>query len=264
MPFPAGMPNPYPPQAQPNPYPQSGPNPPGSPYPPARSSRGRGCLTTLLIVVVLLVGLVLAGRWALGRFTGWVGSKTDSLVGGADCPFATDAEVGQLVGGGPVRLVRAGSLTSIVSSVVDSRVIPDAPSCWGVSDGSASSAEKTRLMRIAGQTSPDAAELFGDEMTKAKGGTVNRENGAGVPGGSYYDKAVTGIGDEAFCTSASTTGPGSAGVLVRKGDRLVYVSLTPDFSEGVPGIGTPGRTTPSTDDESCALAQKIVRVVLTH
>jgi hypothetical protein len=262
--YPPAQPNQYPPnQYPPNQYP---PNqyPPSSPYRPPRRSRGRGCLTTLVIVVVLLAGLVLAGRWALGRFTGWVGSKTDSLVGGAGCPFATDAEVGALVGGGPVKLVKAGSLTSIVSGLVDSRVIPNAPSCWGMSDGSASSAEKTRLMRIASQTGPDAAKLFRDEVAKAKGVTVNKGNGLGVTGESYYNKAVKGIGDEAFCTSASASGPGSAGVVVRKGDRLVYVSLTPDFSKGAPGIGTPGRTMLSTDDESCALAQKIVGVVLTH
>jgi hypothetical protein len=193
-----------------------------------------------------------------------VGAKTDGIVGGAGCPFATDAEVGALVGGGPIKLVKAGSLTSFVSSIVDSRVIPDAPSCWGMSDGSAPSADSTRLMRIAEQTSTGAAKAFRDEVTKAKGVTVNKGKGLSVTGVPYYNKAVTGIGDEAFCTSASTTGPGSAGVLVRKGNRLVYVSLTPDFSKGAPGIGSPGRTTLSTDDGSCALAQKIARVVLTH
>lgn len=238
--------------------------PPGFRPSSAGRAAGRGCLVTLFIVVVLLAGAVLAGRWAWGRFTGWVGAKTDGIVGGVGCPFATDAEVGALVGGGSVRLVKAGSLTSIVSSVVDSRVIPDAPSCWGVSDGSAPSVDSTRLLRIASQTSTQAAAAFRDEVTKAKGAAATNGNGASASGPPYYNKAVTGIGDEAFCTSASTTGPGSAGILVRKGDRLVYVSVTPSFAKGAPGLGTPGRTTFSTDDESCALAQKIAGTVLTH
>jgi hypothetical protein len=244
---------------------QPGQYPPGQ-YPPGapRRSGGRGCLVAVVVVVVLVMGLGLVGRWAMGRASAWFGSKTQDLVGGTGCPFATDAEVSALVGGGPVRLVRAGSLTSIVSSLVDSRVIPKAPSCWGISDGSAASVDRGRLLRIASVSDPAAPKVFRDEVTKAKGATVNKGDGVSVTGESYYNKAVTGLGDEAFCTSASTVGPGSAGVLVRKGERLVYVSLTPDFSQGAPGIGTPGRTTLASDDPSCALAQKIASAVLTH
>jgi hypothetical protein len=219
---------------------------------------------SLVIVIVLVLGLVLAGRWAMGRASSWFGQKKDDLVGGAGCPFATDAEVAGIVGGGKVTLVKAGSLTSVVSNIVDSRVIPDAPSCWAMSDASASSQDPGRLLRIASETSPTAVAVFKAEVTKAKGVTVDKGNGLSVSSEPYYNKPVSGLGDQAFCTSASTSGPGSAGVLVRRGDRLVYVSLTPDFSRGAPGIGTPGRTTLSTDDASCELAQKLARVVLAH
>jgi hypothetical protein len=236
-------------------YPQPVPYHPGAAL---RRPGGRGCLVTFLVVVVLVVGLGVVGRWAMGRASSWFGAKTENLVGGTGCPFATDAEVSALVGGGPVKLVRAGSLTSIVSNFVDNRVIPEAPSCWGMSDDSLESVNKGRLMRIASKASSDAAKVFRDEAVKAKG------DGRTVAGNSYYNRAVKGLGDEAFCTSASTSGPGSAGVLLRQGDRLVYVSLTPDLSKGAPGIGTPGRTTLSSDDPSCELAQKVARVVLTH
>jgi hypothetical protein len=236
-------------------YPQPVPYHPGA---KPRRSGGRGCLVTVLVVIVLVVGLGMVGRWAMGRASSWFGAKTENLVGGTGCPFATDAEVSALVGGGPVKLVKAGSLTSIVSNLVDSRVIPEAPSCWGLSDDSPESVSKGRLMRIASETRFDAAKAFGDEVAKAKG------DGPTAVGNSYYNRAVKGLGDEAFCTSASTSGPGSAGVLVRRGDRLVYVSLTPDLSLGAPGIGTPGRTTLSSDGPSCELAQKVARVVLTH
>ncbi|HET9653722.1 MAG TPA: hypothetical protein VFP72_00055 [Kineosporiaceae bacterium] len=245
-----------------------GPSAPGGGYPsaggpPQRRRRGRGCLVTAVVVVAVVAGLVVGGRILVDRVTGWFGAKTDSLVGGSGCPFLSDGEAAALVGG-KITLVKAGSLTSVVSQMVDGRVIPDAPSCWAMSDSRSSSADPGRLMRIASQTSPDAAKSFRDEVTKAKGVTVDKGSGLSVSSERYYNKPVTGFGDEAFCTTASTSGPGSAGVLVRKGDRLVYVSLTPDLSQGAPGIGTPGRTTLSTDDGSCALAQKIAAVVLTH
>ena len=254
----------YPPAQQPGPQPGQYP-PAQSGYPaPRRRSGGRGCLTSLVIVVVLVLGLALAGKWAMGRASSWFGQKKDDLVGGAGCPFANDAEVAGIVGGGKITLVKAGSLTSIVSNIVDSRVIPDAPSCWAMSDATATAQNPGRLLRIASETSGTAATVFKAEVTKAKGVTVDKGNGLSVSSEPYYSKPVPGLGDQAFCTSASTSGPGSAGVLVRQGDRLVYVSLTPDFSRGAPGIGTPGRTTLSTDDASCDLAQKIARVVLAH
>jgi hypothetical protein len=207
---------------------------------------------------VLVIGLGLAGWWAVGRAGTWLGEKKDDLVGGAGCPFISDTEISSLVGG-EVTLVRAGSLTSVVSTAVDGRVIPTAPSCWAVPGGAPSVQNPGRLMRIANHVGDDAATVFTGEATKARAGTAGGSGGTNRP---YYGKAVIGLGDEAFCTTASA-GTLSAGVLVREGDRLVYVSLTPDFSKAVPRV-TPGRPALPGNDDSCAMAQKIARAVLTR
>jgi hypothetical protein len=258
----------YPPESAPRPaYPPQQADPPQQAYPPVAGfrpppRRGRGGKVALLVVVLVVIGLVVGAKVLTGVVSNWFGSKTEALVGGSGCPFITDTQVSSLVGG-KVTLAKAGALTSIVSQVIDSRVIPQAQSCWAMSDGQGSSSgDPARLMRIASQTGSDAATVFKSEVTKARGVTVDKGNGLSVSSEKYYNKPVAGLGDEAFCTTASTVGPGSAGVLVRKADRLVYVSLTPDFSRGAPGIGTPGTTTLSTDDGSCALAQKIAAAVL--
>lgn len=251
----------YPPAGQPPGQYGPGQYPPQpAPYPQGRPARsgGRGCLTAIVVVVVLVLGLGLAGWWAVGRAGTWLGEKKDNLVGGTGCPFISDTEVSSLVGG-EVTLVRAGSLTSVVSTAVDGRVIPAAPSCWAVPDGAPSVQNPGRLMRIADQEGVDAATVFTSEATKAKAGTAENGDGTGRP---YYGKAVRGLGDEAFCTTASV-GTLSAGVLVREGARLVYVSLTPDFSKAVPRA-TPGRPALPGNDDSCAMAQKIARAVLTR
>ena len=76
----------------------------------------------------------------------------------------------------------------------------------------------------------------------------------------YFGGDVSGVGDEAFCTGLSNAIMG--GVVVRKGDTVVAVSVGPP-SEGqqtVPDMENVGGVT--TAPGLCKLAQDIARQVL--
>jgi hypothetical protein len=84
------------------------------------------------------------------------------------------------------------------------------------------------LVRIASTTTPGAKTEFAAETKSAKGTVVTRStDGQGgattIETDPYYGGPVSGLGDEAFCTTLN--GTGAIGVLVRCGDRLLYASV---------------------------------------
>ena len=92
------------------------------------------------------------------------------------------------------------------------------------------------------------------------GTTTDQGGGISVSTQPYYNKDVS-AGDEAFCTRGDFAG--SAGVLVRRGNVLVYVSTTAagQGAGQVPDIQFPtDSTSPTagisfgTDDANCDLA----------
>lgn len=222
----------YPPAPQPPaPYPVS-PQPP-APYPPAprpqpgwgyssqpppapKKSGGRDVVVVLvalgMVAVLILGGLYFAFRW--------VGGKFGDAVGGVGCGFVAESEVNSALGG-TFELVELGALTSIVGATVDGRVLAEAPTCVGTEVGTGD--EDTRLVRIARLRTSDAAVRFQQERTLAQGVTEDRGGGLTVSTSSYFHRDVVDFGDEAFCTAADLALRG--GVLVRRGDVLVYVSL---------------------------------------
>ena len=106
----------------------------------------------------------------------------------------------------------------------------------------------------------------GGESTQAQktrrrsAGVEDKGNGLTVSNEGYFDKDVSGLGDEAFCTGSTLSG--AAGVLVRKGDRLLYVSILPgpDFDPSQLGINSDNGVI--TNDTLCQAAQKAASSIL--
>lgn len=239
----------YPPPAQDGPPRQYG-TPQAAP-PPAPRRRGPG--RALIVVGVVVVVLVVLGGIALGRLVTGIGDGIGGLAGGTGCDAVpTEAVDGAL--GGSYEVIQLGGLTGIAGPVLDSRVLADAPTCWAVESG-----DGGRLARIARYSGSDATERFAAERTAATGTTVDQGGGLSVSTSAYFNKDVQ-AGDEAFCTTGDFAA--SAGVLVRTGDLLVYVSTTAagGGAASVPDIEFDQAGGPSdavrfgTDDANCDLA----------
>lgn len=216
--------------------------------PPAPKRRGPG--RALLVVGAVVVVVVVLGAFALHRLVTGIGESVGGLAGGTGCDaVSTEAVDGAL--GGTYEVVQLGGLTDLASPVLDSRVLADGTSCWAVESG-----EGGRLARIARYSGPDAAERFAAERTAAMGTTQDQGGGISTSTSAYFNKDVP-AGDEAFCTTGDFTA--SAGVLVRTGDLLVYVSTNAagEGSGAVPDIEFDQAGGPSdairfgTDDANC-------------
>jgi hypothetical protein len=224
--------------------------PPPAP-PPAPRRRGPG--RALVVVGVVVVALLVLGGIALNRFVTGIGESVGGPAGGTGCDaVSTDAVNSAL--GGTYEVIQLGGLTDLAGPVLDSRVLADAATCWAVESG-----DGGRLARIARWSGPDAAERFAAERTAAMGTTEDVGDGLSVSSAAYFNKDVQ-VGDEAFCTTGDFTA--SAGVLVRTGDLLVYVSTTAagDGAASIPDIEFDPAGGPSdairfgTDDANCDLA----------
>lgn len=247
----------YPPPAgPPNAGPQYGVPRYGAPQhgapPPEPPRRGPG--RALIVVAVVVVALVVLGGIALNRLVTGIGESVGGLAGGTGCDaVSTDAVDSAL--GGSYEVIQLGGLTGIAAPVLDSRVLADVPTCWAVESGDTGG----RLARIARYSGSDAAERFAAERAAAMGTTEDRGGGLSVSTSAYFNKDVR-AGDEAFCTTGDFTA--SAGVLLRTGDLLVYVSTTAagDGAGAVPDIEFDQAGGPSdavrfgTDEANCDLA----------
>ncbi|GAA3235383.1 hypothetical protein GCM10017691_32690 [Pseudonocardia petroleophila] len=236
-----------PPQQHGGPPQQYAPPQHGAP-PPAPRRRGPG--RALVVVGIVVVVLVVLGAVAVNRLVTGIGESVGGLAGGTGCDaVSTEAVDGAL--GGSYDVVQLGALGAVAAPVLDSRVLADAPSCWAVESG-----DGGRLARIARYSGPDAADRFAAERAAAMGTTEDRGGGITVSAAAYFNKDVP-AGDEAFCTTGDFTA--SAGVLVRTGDLLVYVSTTAagDGAESIPDIefdpagGASDAIRFGTDDANC-------------
>lgn len=219
--------------------------------PPAPRRRGPG--RAVAVVAAVVVALVVLGGIALNRWITGIGESIGGLAGSTGCDaVSTDAVNGAL--GGSYEVIQLGGLTGIAAPVLDSRVLADAATCWAVESG-----DGGRLARIARYSGADAAERFAAERTAAMGTTEDQGGGLSVSTSAYFNKDVQ-AGDEAFCTTGDFAA--SAGVLVRTGDLLVYVSTTAagDGAASIPDIEFDPAGGPSdavrfgTDDANCDLA----------
>jgi hypothetical protein len=204
-------------------------------------SGGNGCLKGCLIVgaigIVLVILLVVAVTILGLKFASDMGIDpgTGTLT---ECSFVSSADVSNALGGDATVMPLKGIADATIGQVLDKRVIPDAEDCWITGDNAATG-------RVARQAGGDASGAF-------------RSAKAAATAGAYFAGDVSGLGDEAFCTGMSEAA--SFGVLVRRGDTLVYVSLID------PALIASGYQTNdagvTTSPETCALDQKVARKVL--
>jgi hypothetical protein len=167
--------------------------------PPAGSN---GCLKACLIVgavvavllVIAVVGLVVAG----GRLVEEIQRNPDAVFGG-ECPFVGPFEVSDALGTDAQVYELDGLIGGTVDAILDKRLLGDAPDCYIVAEDGTTG--RIAVLDGGGEEAFDAAAAEADSI-RARDAE---------------------IGDEAFCTT--TDGNGSAGVLVRFGERVVYVSM---------------------------------------
>ncbi len=166
------------------------------------SSGSNGCLKGCLIVggilavlaVVAVVGLVIAG----GRLAQQLQDNPDAVLGGA-CPFVTSGEVSDALATDAQVYELTGLVDGTMGAILDKRLLRDAPDCYIV--GEEGTAGRIAVLDGGGQAAYDAALADAQHFT---------------------GRPVT-LGDDAVCTTLDNNG--FAGVLVRFGDRVAYVSL---------------------------------------
>lgn len=207
---------------------------------PARSG-GNGCLKGCLIAgaigIVLLVLLVIGVSILGQRFVEDMGIDPDGTL--TECAIVSSADVSDALDGSAEALPLGGIVDATVGQLLDKRVIPDAEDCWIAGDN-------TPTGRIARQ-SGDASGSFRSARDAAQDG-------------GYFAGDVSGLGDDAFCTGMSEAG--SFGVLVRRGDTLVYVSLINADLTGGSGFVTNADgvvTSPATCELAGRIAQQVTR-----
>ena len=163
-----------------------------------------GCLRACLIVGGILVVLVIVGVIAASVFVGQlveqVQEDPDALFGG-ECQLVSSVEVSDALGRDVQVRALEGLLDQTMGALLDKRLLPDATDCWvtGV-DGTAG---RIAVVDAAAET------VFANSRAEAEA--------------SFLLTDIRDIGDEAFCTTIDQQG--SAGILVRFGQRVAYVSL---------------------------------------
>jgi hypothetical protein len=167
-------------------------------------SGNNGCLRACLIAAGILVVVAIVGAIALSLFVGRIVQEVqdnpDAVFGG-ECQLVSSAEVSDALGQDVQAFALEGLAEGTMGVLLDRRLLPDATDCWVIGeDGTAA--------RIA-VVDADAETVFRNSRAEAEA--------------SFLERDVQGFGDEAFCTTIDQQGSG--GVLVRFGQRVVYVSM---------------------------------------
>jgi hypothetical protein len=169
--------------------------------PPAGNN---GCLRACLIVGGIIAVLVVIGGIAASIFVGQLVQQIQDdpeAVFGGECQLVSSFEVSEALGEDVQLQELAGVMDTTLGGLLDKRLLPDATDCW----------------------------MFGEDGTSGRIAVVDQDaqavfaNGRADADGRFLLADVGDVGDEAFCTSLDQQGSG--GVLVRFGQRVVYVSL---------------------------------------
>ena len=231
-----------------------GQTPPGGPpgqWNPAPAAASSGCLKAFLIlIVVAAIGLGVIGLALVfvgGRFVDQLGVGEEN-----ECAFLSREEARAVLGGDAEVLELTGLTEATLGMVLDTRVLGDAEDCWITSDASEA------VGRVALYRGSDAAARFQTERENAEPRSEDRGGGISVETEGYFGGAVSGLGDEAFCTGVSPAI--QAGVVARRGDTIVYASLS-----AIDGTTTDYETTPEgvvISPATCTRAQELARAML--
>ena len=179
------------------------------------------------------------------------GGSNGGLVGGS-CPFLSDGDARQVFGGNASAVELSGIYEMTLGLVMDKRVLANAPDCW-VADGT-----KASIARVALYEGGDASAVFAAERKAAEPTSQDQGGGVTLENEGYFGGEVSNLGDEAFCTGIAPAI--MAGVVVRQGDRVVYVSVGPAAGGQAPGMALESGVT--TSPELCAFAQEVARFIL--
>ena len=199
-------------------------------------------IVLLVLAVVAVIGFVAFA----GALFNNVASNFGAGGGGGseNCAFLSDADARSVFGGNADALELAGLYDASIGLIIDKRVLATAPDCW-VTEGA-----KAYIARIAVYQGGDAASVFAVERAEAEPTSEDQGDGVTIENPGYLGGDVSGLGDEAFCTDISPAI--MAGVLVRQGDRVVYVS-----------VGSASEDQPTLDPaELCSFAQEVARFML--
>jgi hypothetical protein len=213
--LPPPQPNPLPPPSPAQPFSAPPASPPAAAAPPAAGSSKKGCGTGLIVLAVVLVVLFVGGMATVAVGAHWLGKKVENGLVGTPCPYLSNAEAEALFGSGATAQSLNGFLGGSMKVVLDTRVLGDVTGCVVYSGESAA----VRVARTDG-----GHARYVQERKLADTQTQDRGNGLSVERESYVLHDLEGVGDEGFCTTL--LGDGQSGALVRKGDVLVYVSVT--------------------------------------
>jgi hypothetical protein len=226
---------------------------PNGAWQPAGGKAGMGgCAKAAIVGVILLVvlGVGLGIAAVVGGHA--IVKRANDAFAVKPCPFLTDKAARDVLGGAAKAQLLGGFLKDATAIINDDRALAEVPSCW-VIDGDGASA--ARVAKLTG----GAKDRFTKERALADPQTVDKGGGLSVTREGYFGGDVKGLGDEAFCTASDLTG--AVGVLVRKGDTLVYASVRPaDFNPGDLQAG--GDSGAVLNDKACQLAQKLARAVI--
>ncbi|MEO5964801.1 MAG: hypothetical protein ABIR11_04990, partial [Candidatus Limnocylindrales bacterium] len=171
----------------------------------APKSGSNGCLQACLVIGAILFVLAIVGLAALfivgGRVAQQISEDPEGFLGGP-CPFVTDFALSDAVGEDVTAMTLVGFADGTMGAVLDKRLLPAAEDCWVV--GRNGFAARIAVQDGAGSTAFDQARTTATD-------------------GGFRGPDLRDIGDAAFCTETSAAG--SAGLLVRFGDRVAYVSV---------------------------------------
>jgi hypothetical protein len=185
-----------------------------------------------VLLIILFIAVTVLGM----KFAQDLGIGPDGNV--AQCSLISNSDLASVLGGDATAMPLGGIADATIGQLLDKRIIPTAEDCWIVGSNAGTG-------RIARQTGGDASGTFRSAKDTAKSG-------------NYYAGDVSGVGDEAFCTGMSEAA--SFGVLVRSGDRLVYVSLigtdigSSNFQPNAEGVVV--------SPETCKLGQEVAKKIL--
>jgi hypothetical protein len=223
----------------------------GKAPPPAETTGASGCMKLGIILLIAVVVALIAFAFIIGQLFSNFGTNLGVSVApgagsanGGDCSFLSDADARTIFGGNADAIDLSGLYDASIGLIIDKRVLSNAPDCW-VTEG-----DRAYIARIALYQGGDASSLFQAEKTAAEPTSDDQGGGVSIENPGYLASEVKGLGDEAFCTDIS--GAIMAGVLVRQGDRLVYVSVGP-ASESDPSVSAP---------DLCTVAQEAARFIL--
>jgi hypothetical protein len=218
-----------------------------------------GCVKAIIILLVLgvvaLIAFVVFAGALFNNLRNNLGIDIDGGGGGIsdNCAFLSDADAKSVFGGSADAFDLSGLADASIGLIIDKRVLANAPDCW-ITEG-----DKAYIARIALSEGGDSSALFAAERKAAEPTSEDQGGGVTLESEGYFGGDVSGLGDEAFCTGISTAI--MAGVLVRQGDRVVYVSVGPADETKPPEMDVTGDGT-VTAPALCTFAQEVARFML--